>query len=47
MYSAKYYEILDKRKNLSMWKQFHDFLDMLEKYQTLILVRETSNSKTT
>jgi ribosomal protein L2 len=30
-----------------MWKQCHDFPDMLEKYQTLILVGETNNDKTT
>lgn len=46
-YSARYYEILDKRKTLPVWQQRHDFLDMLDKSQTLILVGETGSGKTT
>lgn len=46
-FSARYYEILDKRKTLPVWQQRHEFLDMLDKSQTLILVGETGSGKTT
>lgn len=46
-YSPRYYEILDKRKTLPVWQQRHEFLDMLDKSQTLILVGETGSGKTT
>jgi pre-mRNA-splicing factor ATP-dependent RNA helicase DHX15/PRP43 len=46
-YSAKYHEILNKRKDLPVWRQQQDFTDMLSKKQTLILVGETGSGKTT
>ncbi|XP_031497367.1 probable pre-mRNA-splicing factor ATP-dependent RNA helicase DEAH2 isoform X1 [Nymphaea colorata] len=46
-FSARYYEILDKRKTLPVWQQKQEFLDALEKNQTLVLVGETGSGKTT
>jgi ribosomal protein L2 len=46
-YSSRYYEIHDKIKTLPVWLQRHEFLDMLDKYQNLILVRDTGSGKTT
>ncbi|KAL4182034.1 hypothetical protein AMTRI_Chr12g240460 [Amborella trichopoda] len=46
-YSQRYFEILEKRKTLPVWQQKQEFLDTLEKHQTLILVGETGSGKTT
>jgi len=46
-YSQRYYEILEKRKTLPVWQQKQEFLDTLEKNQTMILVGETGSGKTT
>lgn len=46
-YSARYYEILEKRKTLPVWQQKDDFLKALRENQTLILVGETGSGKTT
>ncbi|XP_027071332.1 probable pre-mRNA-splicing factor ATP-dependent RNA helicase DEAH2 isoform X1 [Coffea eugenioides] len=46
-YSARYYEILEKRKTLPVWQQKNDFLKALGENQTLILVGETGSGKTT
>ena len=46
-YSQKYYEILEKRKTLPVWQEKQDFLDKLDKFQTMILVGETGSGKTT
>ncbi|KAG6748376.1 hypothetical protein POTOM_048296 [Populus tomentosa] len=46
-YSQRYYEILEKRKNLPVWHQKEDFLQVLKKNQVLILVGETGSGKTT
>ncbi|XP_059070870.1 probable pre-mRNA-splicing factor ATP-dependent RNA helicase DEAH2 isoform X3 [Cryptomeria japonica] len=46
-YSQKYYEILEKRKTLPVWQQKQEFLNMLDKSQTMILVGETGSGKTT
>lgn len=46
-YSARYYEIFDKRKTLPVWQQKQEFLDTLAKNQTMILVGETGSGKTT
>lgn len=46
-YSARYYEILEKRKTLPVWQQKNDFLKALRENQTLILVGETGSGKTT
>ena len=46
-YSARYYEILAKRKKLPVWEAQQDFRDLVEKYQVVILVGETGSGKTT
>ncbi|XP_011040915.1 PREDICTED: probable pre-mRNA-splicing factor ATP-dependent RNA helicase [Populus euphratica] len=46
-YSQRYYEILEKRKNLPVWHQKEDFLQVLKRNQVLVLVGETGSGKTT
>lgn len=46
-YSARYFEILEKRKTLPVWQQKDEFLDTVRKNQTLVLVGETGSGKTT
>ncbi|KAM7502541.1 hypothetical protein LguiB_001445 [Lonicera macranthoides] len=46
-YSQRFYEILEVRKNLSVWHQKEEFLKVLKQNQTLILVGETGSGKTT
>lgn len=46
-YSAKYYEILEKRRTLPVWLQKEEFLKTLKDNQTIILVGETGSGKTT
>ncbi|XP_052146887.1 probable pre-mRNA-splicing factor ATP-dependent RNA helicase DEAH3 [Oryza glaberrima] len=46
-YSARYLEILEKRRTLPVWQQKDDFLAVLRDNQTLILVGETGSGKTT
>ncbi|KAG0585056.1 hypothetical protein KC19_3G254300 [Ceratodon purpureus] len=46
-YSAKYFEILEKRRTLPVWQQKAEFLSILAKNQTMILVGETGSGKTT
>lgn len=46
-YSAKFYEILEKRKTLPVWQQKEEFLKALKESQSLILVGETGSGKTT
>ena len=46
-YSARYYEILEKRQSLPVWQQKEEFLKVLRDNQTLILVGETGSGKTT
>ncbi len=46
-YSTRYYEILERRRELPVWQQKQEFLDTLAKNQTMILVGETGSGKTT
>ncbi|GLJ07029.1 hypothetical protein SUGI_0055980 [Cryptomeria japonica] len=46
-FSQKYHDILEKRKTLPVWQQKVEFLETLEKNQTMILVGETGSGKTT
>jgi pre-mRNA-splicing factor ATP-dependent RNA helicase DHX15/PRP43 len=46
-YSARYFEILEKRRTLPVWQQKDEFLRALRDNQTLILVGETGSGKTT
>ena len=47
LYSKRYYEILEKRKELPVWHHKPDFLKALFANQCLILVGETGSGKTT
>ncbi|KAK9866336.1 hypothetical protein WJX84_010224 [Apatococcus fuscideae] len=46
-YSARYFDILAKRKGLPVWQARDDFIKMLNQSQTTILVGETGSGKTT
>lgn len=46
-FSAKYYEILAQRQRLPVWEQRDDFIAMVKKNQTIVLVGETGSGKTT
>eukprot|EP01027_Heterolobosea_sp_BB2_P007010 GEZU01010492.1.p1 GENE.GEZU01010492.1~~GEZU01010492.1.p1 ORF type:complete len:707 (+),score=219.73 GEZU01010492.1:172-2292(+) len=46
-YSAKYYDILEKRKTLPVWEAEEEFLKLVENNQIVILVGETGSGKTT
>lgn len=46
-YSNKYYDILSKRKGLPVWQAREEFVSMINKNQTTILVGETGSGKTT
>lgn len=46
-YSAKYLEILGKRKTLPVWQAMKDFQQLVEEYSVVILVGETGSGKTT
>ncbi|BDA46331.1 Pre-mRNA-splicing factor ATP-dependent RNA helicase DHX15 [Coccomyxa sp. Obi] len=46
-YSQQYFNILQKRKGLPVWQAREDFIDMIHKNQTTILVGETGSGKTT
>ncbi|GAB2282159.1 hypothetical protein Dimus_016712 [Dionaea muscipula] len=47
VYSARYFEILEKRKSLPVWQQKDDFFKVLSANQIIILVGETGSGKTT
>eukprot|EP00245_Coleochaete_scutata_P012959 TRINITY_DN5135_c0_g1_i2.p1 TRINITY_DN5135_c0_g1~~TRINITY_DN5135_c0_g1_i2.p1 ORF type:complete len:714 (-),score=149.27 TRINITY_DN5135_c0_g1_i2:252-2393(-) len=46
-FSQKYYDILEKRRNLPVWQQKQEFLDMLAQHQVVVLIGETGSGKTT
>ena len=46
-FTAKYWEILQQRQKLPVWEQRQDFIDMVKKNQTIVLVGETGSGKTT
>ncbi|CAL9230322.1 unnamed protein product [Arabidopsis halleri] len=46
-YSARYFEILEKRKNLPVWVHKEEFLQTLKENQIVLLVGETGSGKTT
>lgn len=46
-YSARYFEILEKRKGLPVWLQKQEFVELLLKEQIIVLVGETGSGKTT
>lgn len=46
-FSARYYEILEKRRGLPVWQAKDEFVDMVNNHQTTVLVGETGSGKTT
>ncbi|KAM3684522.1 hypothetical protein ACB098_11G053100 [Castanea mollissima] len=46
-YSQRYYEILVKRRDLPVWHQKEEFLQVFKSNQTVVLVGETGSGKTT
>jgi len=46
-YSDRYYEILEKRQNLPAWEARKEFLKLIKRNQTVVLVGETGSGKTT
>ena len=46
-FSARYYEILEKRKKLPVWEQKGDFERLMRENQIMVLVGETGSGKTT
>ncbi|XP_065883366.1 putative pre-mRNA-splicing factor ATP-dependent RNA helicase PRP1 isoform X2 [Dysidea avara] len=46
-FSAKFWQILEKRKKLPVWEYYKQFIDMVRKNQSVVLVGETGSGKTT
>ena len=46
-FSAKYWQILEKRKKLPVWDYHEQFIDMVKKHQFMVLIGETGSGKTT
>ncbi|XP_046565665.1 putative pre-mRNA-splicing factor ATP-dependent RNA helicase PRP1 [Haliotis rubra] len=46
-YSPRYYQLLNKRMTLPVWEYKEKFMEMMTKYQTIVLVGETGSGKTT
>merc|ERR1719272_1127041 len=46
-YSTRYYQILEKRRLLPAWEARKDFLKLIKRNQTVVLVGETGSGKTT
>lgn len=46
-FSPRYFEILDKRKELPAWNARQQVIDLVKKYQVIILQGETGSGKTT
>lgn len=46
-YSNKYYDILEKRKELPVWEAYDTLIKLVEENQIIILQGETGSGKTT
>ena len=46
-FSARFWQILEKRKNLPVWEYYKQFMDMVRNNQCVVLVGETGSEKTT
>jgi len=46
-FSPRYFEILEKRKELPAWAARQQVVDLVKKYQVIILQGETGSGKTT
>ena len=46
-FSAHFWQILEKRKNLPVWEYYKQFMDMVRNNQCMVLVGETGSGKIT
>ena len=46
-FSARFWQILEKRKNLPVWEYYKQFMEMVRNNQCVVLVGETGSGKTT
>ena len=46
-FSPRYYEILEKRKELPAWQASNEIIELVSAYQVVILQGETGSGKTT
>ena len=46
-FSAKFWQILEKRKNLPVWDYYTTFMEQVKENQCVVLVGETGSGKTT
>ena len=46
-FSAKFWQILDKRKNLPVWDYYTRFSELVKENKVVVLVGETGSGKTT
>lgn len=46
-FSARYFDILSKRKQLPIWEHKEQFLEVVRNHQVIVLVGETGSGKTT
>lgn len=46
-FSAKFWQILEKRKKLPVWEYYKQFTELVKKNQCVVLVGETGSGKTT
>lgn len=47
VYTPRYFELLKKRKQLPVWEYKEKFMELMQKFQTIVLVGETGSGKTT
>lgn len=47
VFTPRYFELLKKRKQLPVWEYKDKFMELMHKFQTIVLVGETGSGKTT
>ena len=46
-FSARFWQILEKRKTLPVWEYYTNFMETVKKHRSVVLVGETGSGKTT